>query len=194
MAILTENANPINGNGSNDDVVGDLLQRLDQLEREFYHVNLNVQNLYVENSVASIKFEALKSLVCDAEKKAWTETLTFRDSRIQSSNIWRGDVDACFNRISEEMEQKMVRKQRGLYVGLTCDPERRMKEHTRKKCDTKEPDVNMILVYRSSQLSRSAEMESRLLNGFSTVRNVSKHSQGIMFGKPSYFVYFLRRL
>jgi len=56
------------------------------------------------------------------------------------------------------------------------------------------PTLQMNILYHTTSSGKAADLESRLLWKYPTSRNVSCHANGILYGKPSYFVYLLRFL
>lgn len=171
-----------------------ILERLELVEKLFAEVDYSLEQTKIEllmqnmrSEIISDQLQAMKEMKTGdnlpSRDKAWRERLLFRKPGIVSDSVWRGNVDKCYNIISKDIEKHIAHSS---YLGSTCDPERRLTEHMKKT-----PGVSMNILYHTTSVQKAADMESRLLSKFRITRNTSLHSHGLLWGKPSYFVYML---
>jgi len=178
----------------------DIITRLYELERTMYELNLSLENSQIGKMLQDMRLDTLEkavSLVTD-KQKFWKEHLVFNHKDIVSDDVYRGDVSSCYEHITKDLKNLENRHNPmylDTYIGSTCNPQRRIKEHfDQLKKTNVNPSLSMNILYHSTQMSRAAELESRLLRSYKGSRNVSRYACGLSFGKPSYFVYMLRFL
>ena len=168
-------------------------ENMDKLKDSMDDLLLELDKIQDDNTVIKKKFT--ESMLGTAFKNS----LVFKDESIISDNIWKGDVNACFDKIVKESIDKNIGHEIGQvsYFGATSCPERRLQEHKRTffGSDTKKGlgfHLGMDIVYYTARLEKAAQMETKLINRFHLSRNIKKVSGGLSFGKPAYFVYKLR--
>lgn len=198
MAVLSD---------SSDNPKDDVQTRMDDIERMVYELSLAIEDVNIELTLQAIRSDSMTSLVQHELKRisdsqqTWQERLVYKHPAIVANHIWRGNVNTCFGKIYRDIDGNSSKEDlKQSYFGVTCDPERRIREHFRtlsnfshvKRSDSQlQPPLYMNLLYRSSKMENAADMESRLLARFSGSRNAHGYSSGLLYGKPAYFVYLL---
>jgi predicted GIY-YIG superfamily endonuclease len=166
------------------------------VENENVLDRLATLELIVDDLTRNVDELALTKFMTDYDRPVhdtFTSTNIFPSS-IKDNMLIRGEVKPCFEKIVERLERN-GKNATNLYIGATCDPQRRFKEHFRSSVKNNTSFAQkgtMELLYGTSRMERAAEMESRLLMRFKTSGNSMRMSSGLAFGKPSYFVYLLR--
>lgn len=167
-----------------------ILERLELIERMFAELDNSLERTNLEIMMQQMRLETAtkeltKGVRIPDREKSWRERLVFRNPDVVSDTVWRGNVENCYRYISENIEKHVTPRS---YLGSTCDPERRFKEHMKKSPHL---PLSMNILYHTTSVQKAADMESRLLSRFKITRNASLHSHGLLWGKPSYFVYML---
>jgi len=206
MAILSD--------GQESQNVSDLQQQLVALENHVAELSFEVESLNAESMMQTIKHEALIDMVLSRETQkrngiAWKERLVFKFAEIHADSVWRGDVNSVYRHLVEQIEwqkddNNTHNNNNHMYFGATFNPERRLTEHGRNfgvfsndemgktLLTSKRKLMRMDILYHTTRMEKAADLEGRLLTRFPMSSNTSRTSQGLIFGKPSYFVYMLR--
>ena len=212
MAIIQDDSEQKRDN----EIQSEILDRLYMLELQIDQLALEMQSSHLETLLQNRRMDNIIDTQKEMESRrlCWQEKLSFKDHRIQSDTVWRGSVSHAFAAMTKDL---IVDEH--VYLGTTYDPERRLKEHVRKTMRSwvvrseNEPDIlckddglqmrtiktlqsnyRMDILYHTTCSGKAAEMESRLLWKYPLTRNILAHANGIVFGKPSYFVYLLKHL
>lgn len=177
-----------------------LLERLETIEKWCYEMNVEMSEMQIEMISQAMQMENVlkrKDKSSLSFHKAWKERLIFKQSAIDGDGVWRGPVEQAMGGIMTDLDKYQLLS--SSYIGATCDPERRFKEHMRnlfpiKSKPSSKGSPSMKILYHTTQMTKAADVESRLLGRFRMTRNVSSSANGMLFGKPSYFVYILKHV
>jgi len=190
-------------------ISGEMEQRVEDLEKTVHEMTYAMEGINTELMMQNIQTDAIanvvdsillktKSLSMQSKSNISTERLVFKHPLIQSDKIWKGNVEECHREISKFVEKEMNKNElRTAYFGATYDPERRMREHLRSvsmlqlKDSKLEPPFYMNILYRTCKMESAADLENRMIKNFPMGRNRHVYSAGLLWGKPTYFVYML---
>lgn len=186
MAILQDDQETRDGA-----VQSEILERLSFLELQVDELALELESMRLDSLMQNRRIDIL----LETQRSCWQQKLVFKDKRIRSERVWRGSVDHVFAAMTRDL---IVDE--NAYVGTTWDPDRRIKEHASKtifspdQAKPRQPRFRMDVLYHTTCSGKAADMENRLLWKYPLSRNAISRANGIVFGKPSYFVYLLRIL
>lgn len=196
MAIIHDG----NDNGKVNDVKAEIDQnitdRIENLEVSMHQLNLDVETLSMQHISQTHRMDVAMEMINHGylhENNARETRLIFSDNRIESDKVYRGAVHPCFSNICNDIRHipgisNSDSKQ--IYFGATCDPARRLREHIRT--NGRKQHLKMQLLYHTTRMEKAADMENKLLHRFPFTYNVRNNGSGLVFGKPSYFVYLLK--